>query len=152
MIRNPSRLYDGCPPVPQLHFKLRLIDHFLLGPLGAAWDVEITSAYRSTTAQAALYALDEARAQVKAKGISQHVLAEAVDVVPANGDFEGCFRWCLDRLLPWQAILEYAGDKPECIHLSLLSEIETIAEKRLLFYRGQWLNFDGTFPGAPVAA
>lgn len=145
MIRNPARLYEGCPPgVPQ-YYALRVVEWFLLKPLGEVWDVTITSAYRNAAAQANLYALDGARVARKAKGISQHVLGEAVDIVP-EGSMTDCYLWCIDNLRPYQALLEYAGDKSECIHLSIPSTIETVVSKRLLFVGGVWRPFDGTFP------
>lgn len=147
MIANPARIYEGCPPGTVQMYKLRLVDHFLLQPLGEAWDVRVTSAYRSQTAQSALYALDDQRSGRKAKGVSQHSLGEAVDVVTEPvGHLLACFEWCLKHLRPWQAILEYAGTRPECIHLSLPSEVVTIQAKRLLWYDGRWLTFEGQFP------
>ena len=145
MIRNPSRLYEGCPPGLPQHYALRIIEHFLLAPLGEVRDLTITSAYRSQTVQSGLYALDPAKAARKAKGISQHILGEAVDFVP-EGDMQECFLWCLDHLRPWQAILEYDAAGPEVIHLSIPSSIETIRSKRLLHVGGLWRDFDGTFP------
>lgn len=151
MIRNPERLYEGCPPGSSQAYKLRLIEHFLLAPLAAAFDFEITSAYRPTIAQAALYALDPKRAARKAKGVSQHVLAEAVDIVP-KGDLTECYRWCLEHLRAWQTILEYEKGRPHLIHLSLPSERTEIESKRLLFIDpvtgepGHFENFTGTFP------
>lgn len=145
MIINLPRLYEGCPPATIHHYKLRLVNHFLLKPLGEVWDILITSAYRSEASQASLFVGDSARIARKAKGISQHTLGEAVDFVP-KGSMEECFQWCLDHLRPWQAILEYEGEKPECIHLSLPSERMEIVSKRLLFYNGLWRNFDGTLP------
>lgn len=127
-------------------YKLRLLEHFILGPLGEVWDVTITSAYRDAIDQAGLYALDPARAPRKAKGVSQHVLGEAVDIIP-KGKMEDCYLWCVDHLRPWQAILEYEGSKPECIHLSIPSEKRETVRKRLLFYEGMWRNFDGALPG-----
>ena len=145
MILNPARLYEGCPPGVAQQYSLRLVEHFLLEPLGQVWDITITSAYRNQTAQSGLYALDPAKAARKAKGISQHVLGEAVDFVP-EGSMTDCYLWCLDHLRPYQALLEYDKTGPECIHLSIPSTIETIKSKRLLFVGGLWRVFDGTFP------
>ena len=145
MIRNPARLYEGCPPGVAQFYGLRLIEHFLLEPLGQVWDVTITSAYRNQTAQDGLYAMDAAKVARKAKGVSQHVLGEAVDFVP-DGSMTDCYLWCLDHLHPYQALLEYGKTGPECIHLSIPSQIETIKSKRLLFVGGLWRPFDGTFP------
>ncbi len=151
MIRNPERLFQGCPTGSMQFYKLRLIEHFLLAPLGATFDTEITSAYRSQTGQAALYVMDPKRAARKAKGVSQHVLGEAVDVVP-EGDLKVCFLWCLEHLRPWQAILEYEKGRPRLIHLSLPSEHPEIESKRLLFIDpvgdqpGRYENFTGSFP------
>lgn len=147
MILNPARLYEGCPPGIFAYYKLRLLEHYLLKPLAEVWDFTITSAYRSTTQDAALYALDPARAARKAKGVSQHIFGEAVDIVP-KGSITDCYLWCVDNLRPWQAILEYHGRRPECIHLSLPSERPEIVQKRLLFYEGLWRNFDGPLPPA----
>jgi hypothetical protein len=156
MIKNPSRLLENCPPGTHQAHSLRVLEHFLLNPLGEVWDVMVTSAYRSMTQQAGLYALDEARSARKAKGISQHVLGEAIDAVPERKGLtpeqalEECFLWCVEHLRPWQAILEYKGSRPECIHLSIPSERPEIVQKRLLFYDGLWRNYDGTLPGAAV--
>jgi hypothetical protein len=153
MIRNPSRLYQGCPVIPGLRYNLRLIEWYIMAPLAAEWDIELTSAYRSTTGQAGLYVLDEKRAARKAKGTSQHVLGEAVDFIVHGADIRDCFKWCL-QLRPWQAILEYHSGRPECIHLSIPSAIETIVSKRLLFLDppgdepGRYENFTGSFPEA----
>ena len=138
MIHNPSRLYQGSPDIIIAH-RLRLIEWFLLKPLGEVWDVTITSAYRSPQTQAAL------TVAAKAKGISQHTLGEAVDIVPV-GDMTKCYEWCLEYLRPWQALLEYANGKPSCIHLSIPSSIETIVSKRLIFSVGVWTPYTGTFP------
>ena len=146
MIRNPERLLQGCPPGTVQAYKLRLLEHFLLRPLSERWDITLTSAYRTATAQGALYALDQARAQRKAKGVSQHSLGEAVDFEP-DGSITDCFLWCADRLRFWQLILEYDRTRPECIHLSLPSERPEIRRKTLLFYGGVWQNFDGRLPG-----
>ena len=154
MILNPSRLFESVPPGTHQAHSLRMLEHFILKPLGEVWDVTITSAYRNMTQQAGLYALDQARSPRKAKGISQHVLGEAVDVVPQLKGvppaeaLEDCFLWCLDHLRPWQAILEYHGTRPECIHLSIPSERPEIVAKRLLFYDGLWRNYDGVLPQA----
>lgn len=156
MIRNPSRLYQGCPAVPAMRHSLKLIEWFILAPLGAVWDAEITRAYSSATGQAALYALDPKRAARKAKGTSQHVLAEAVDFIVHGTDLRDCFVWCLEHLRPYQAILEYAEGRAECIHLSIPSTVESIVSKRLLFIDpsgpepGHYQTFEGTFP--PEAA
>ena len=139
MIRNPSRLYDHQPADNErARHSLRLIDHFLLRPLGEAWDITITSAYRTPAAQAAL------TVAAKAKGVSQHTLGEAVDVVP-TGDMKACYVWCIEHLRPWQALLEYAAGVPSCIHLSIPSSIETIVSKRLIFSGGVWQPYTGTF-------
>ena len=138
MIRNPSRLYDGSPDIIIAH-RLRLIDWYLLKPLGEVWDVTITSAYRTPQAQAAL------TVAAKAKGISQHTLGEAFDFVPA-GSMTECYEWCLKYLRPWQALLEYKNGAPSCIHLSIPSSIETIVSKRLIFAGGVWTPYTGTFP------
>lgn len=130
------------------------MEHFLLAPLGAAWDVTITSAFRNGIDNGGLYALDPKRAARKAKGVSQHVLAEAIDFTIRGADLRDCFTWCLAHLRPFQAILEYHEGRPECIHLSLPSEIDTIAAKRLLFIDppgpeiGHYENFTGAFPEA----
>lgn len=145
MIVNPSRLYQDCPPATIQYYKLRLVDYFLLKPLGEVWDAMISSAYRSEANQVNLYQGDEARIARKAKGVSQHTLGEAVDIVP-KGSMEECFQWCVDHLRPWQAILEYVGTKPECIHLSLPSERLEIVSKRLLFYNGLWRPYSGELP------
>ena len=99
MIRNPARLYEGCPPGVPLFYALRLIEHFFLEPLGQVWNVTITSAYRNQTRQAGLYATDPIKAARKAKGVSQHTLGEAVDFVP-EGSITDCYLWCLDHLRP----------------------------------------------------
>ena len=138
MIRNPSRLYDGSPDIIILH-RLRLIDWYLLKPLAETWDIMITSAYRTPQAQAAL------PAGVKAKGISQHPLGEAVDFVP-DGDMKACYVWCLEHLRPFQALLEYKGAAPACIHLSIPSSVEGIVSKRLVYAGGVWTQYAGTFP------
>ncbi len=138
MIRNPSRLYDGSPDIIILH-RLRLIEWFLLKPLAEVWDITITSSYRTPAVQAAL------PAGVKAKGISQHTLGEAVDFVPV-GSMTECYVWCLDHLRPWQALLEYKDSAPSCIHLSIPSVQEHIISKRLIFSGGVWQTWTGTFP------
>ena len=149
MILNRSRLLDGCPPGTLQAYKLRLLGHFLLDPIGQAWDITLTSAYRSETAQAGLYALVPKKAARKAKGISQHSLGEAADFVP-KGSLTDCFLWCFDNLEPWQLILEYDDTVPECIHVSIPSEHTEIQSKRLLFYNGLWMPFTGTFPNLPA--
>jgi hypothetical protein len=141
MIRNPGRLFDGCPPGTLQAYKLRVLEHFLLAPLGAAWDLSIGRAYSSAAGQAALYAMDPKRAARKAKGTSQHCLGEAVDVTP-EGDIQECFLWCLEHLRPWQAILEYERGKPKLIHLSIPSDHPEIVSKRLLY-----LDPPGELPG-----
>jgi hypothetical protein len=149
MITNPNRLYEGCPQDSVEYYKLRLLDHFILRPLGEIWSATITSAYRAPLAQAELFSTDPARAARKAKGVSQHTLGEAVDLVPVGREekaFTDLYLWCLDNLRPWQAILEYDGSKPECIHLSIPSERPEIVQKRLLFYQGMWRNYEGTLP------
>lgn len=151
MIRNLTRLREGCPPAAPAFYKLRILEHFLLEPLGQNFDLTIISAYRSRANQAGLYALDPKLAARKAKGVSQHVLGEAVDFVP-DGDLTACFLWCLDHLRPWQAILEYERGKPRLIHLSIPSERPEIKWKRLLYLDpegpepGHFENFMGTFP------
>ena len=138
MIRNHSRLFQGSPDIIIAH-RLRLIEWFLLKPLAEAWDFTITSAYRTPQSQAAL------PAGVKAKGISQHTLGEAVDVVP-DGSMTECYEWCLEYLKPFQALLEYAKGKPSCIHLSIPSSVEGIVSKRLIYSGGVWTPYTGTFP------
>ena len=138
MLRNPSRLYEGSPDIIILH-RLRLIEWFLLRPLAETWDITITSAYRTPQAQAAL------TVAAKAKGISQHTLGEAFDFVPA-GSMQDCYVWCLEHLRPFQALLEYKGGAPSCIHLSIPSVQETIISKRLIFAGGVWQPWTGTFP------
>lgn len=152
MILNPARLLEGCPPASIACYKLRLLEHYLLRPLADVFDFTVPSAYRSTIDNAALYALDPERAARKARGISQHVLGEAADIVPVGRTFKECFLWIAEHLRPWQLILE-AGPKGrwECIHLSLPSERQEIAAKRLLFYGGEYRNFDGTFPDEAAA-
>jgi len=138
MIINPQRLYEGCPPGTIQAYKLRLLEHFMLRPLAEAWDITVTSAYRSISAQNAMVS------NRKAKGTSQHSLGEAADFVP-KGDMLKCFVDC-QGLRPHQLILEYDGIKPDCIHISMPSEHADILPKTLLFYNGLWRNFDGTFP------
>lgn len=138
MIRNPSRLYNGSPDIIIAH-RLRLIEWFLLRPLAEVWDISISGAYRTPQQQAAL------PAGVKAKGISQHTLGEAVDFVPV-GSMQECYVWCLEHLRPFQALLEYKGGAPSCIHLSIPSSIEGIVSKRLIFAGGVWTPYTGTFP------
>lgn len=151
MIRNPLRLLDGCPPGTIQVYKLRLVEHFLLVPLAMAWDFTITSAYRNAASQAGLYSLDPKLAARKAKNTSQHVLGEAVDILP-DGDLEKCYLWCLENLRPWQAILEYEKEAPRLIHLSVPSEHADITSKRLLYLDpptdepGHFENWTGTFP------
>jgi len=139
MIHNLSRLYDGCPPGIEAYHRLRLIEWFLLKPLGEVWGVTITGAYRTTQAQAALTVAQ------KAKGTSQHTLGEAIDFVP-DGSMSECYTWCLDNLRPYQALLEYGNGRPICIHLSIPSVVDTIVSKRLLFVDGLWRPFAGVFP------
>ena len=138
MIRNPSRLFQGSPDMIIAH-RLRLIDHYLLKPLAEVWDITITSGYRTPAAQAGL------TVAAKAKGISQHTLGEAVDIVPA-GSMQECYVWCVEHLRPWQLLLEYANSAPSCIHMSIPSSIETIVAKRLIFSGGVWTPYTGTFP------
>jgi|SRR6266850_91623 len=151
MIRNPARLLEGCPPGMIQTYKLRLVEHFLLVPLAMVWDFTITSAYRNAASQAGLYSLDPKLAARKAKNTSQHVLGEAVDVIP-EGDLEKCYVWCLENLRPWQVILEYEKGAPRLIHLSLPSEHTEILSKRLLYWDppddkpGHFETWAGQFP------
>jgi len=43
VILNPARLFETVPPGTQQAHSLRVLEHFLLKPLGEVWDVTITS-------------------------------------------------------------------------------------------------------------
>ena len=146
MIANPQRLMKGVPPITIQHYKLLLVEHFLLKPLAEVFDFTITSAYRTIDGQANLV---DGRGNLvpaakKAKGVSQHVLGEAVDIDSRHN--KRMYLWLLEHARPWQIILYFELGKTGGIHISIPSENEAIAEKQLLNIDGQWQWYRGDFP------
>ena len=146
MIANPNRLMKGVPPGTIQAYKLGLINHFVLLPLGGVFDFAITSAYRNLDAQANLK--DSAGKPIpkakKAKGISQHCLGEAVDIDGRHN--KRMYLWILDNLRPWQTILYFEQGRTTGVHVSIPSENEIIVSKSLLNVDGGWSWYRGEFP------
>ena len=146
MITNPDRLLKGVPPITVQHYKLLLVEHFLLKPLAEVFDFTITSAYRTLNRQANL--TDASGNTVpetkKAKGVSQHCMGEAVDIDGRHN--RRMYMWLLEHARPWQLILYLEEGKTSGLHISIPSENEAIQQKTLLNVDGDWQWYRGEFP------
>ena len=151
MITNPERLFQGCPPGAPHYYRLRLVDHYIVQPLGRLFELTITGALRQQAEQANLLYADGTKVpeEDKAKGTSQHVLGEVVDL--DGPDVRLAWEYAVKHLHPWQAILYlYESSEPKSIHLSIPSSHESIVQKTLIkwpaspgdkgwrFWRDEW--------------
>ncbi len=82
MITNPQRLYQDCPPGAPHYYRLRLVDHYIVKPLGRLYELTISGALRQQVEQANLLYADGTKVpeEDKAKGTSQHTLGEVADL------------------------------------------------------------------------
>jgi hypothetical protein len=149
MITNPLRLFKNVPPGGAELYKMQLLEHFYVKPLGKLFDFTITSALRSLSTQANLVdsSGNPVSSSKKAKGISQHCLAESFDV-DGNDSNKDIFLYTLENLFPWQIILYYEDGIATSVHISMPSENENIEQKTLLNIDGTYHWFSGEFPEA----
>ena len=112
-------------PDPEHLEKLFYVALLLFQPTRDKWGkIKVTSGYRSKAVNA----------QVGGKPTSQHVLGEALDLVPLEADIGAVFEWIINNLNFGQAIMENAGGK-EWIHLSMIRYNRTNNE--VLAFDGQ---------------
>ena len=110
------------------------------------FDFTITSAYRTIDGQANLV---DGRGNLvpaakKAKGVSQHVLGEAVDIDGRHN--KRMYLWILENARPWQLIMYLEEGKTAGLHISIPSENPAVEQKTLLNVDGTWQWYRGEFP------
>ncbi len=154
MIKNLTKFYGGLGAIisPQHKITLRATKFNLIDPideyiLARAWgDWTITSGYRSHEKQAQILANTPGKA---AKKLSQHELGEAFDFVGPN--MEQLYKWIFNRLRWWQLIVYFESEAEgepitaKHMHLSTISQVESIQRKALYNVNGTWKKYKGEF-------
>lgn len=120
LIRSDTALkmgIDNIPDSPEIRENLLKLGETILDSIRERWHspIRVTSGYRSKQLNKA----------VGGSRTSQHLVGEAADIVPTNGDVRGLFI-LIKRMINngeievGQAILEYGGSsRPRWIHVSL---------------------------------
>lgn len=146
MIVNPERLYVNASPGSMDHYKLTLLQFYILDPLAHWFDITVTSALRLNKDQANLRYADgtPVPAAQKAKGVSQHTLAEAFDFTCPT--MPQAFDFLVKKVPTWQLIFYIADGQAKSIHVSMPSWRTSIQKKTLLNVDGNWQNYTGTVP------
>lgn len=108
---------DNMPNSPDIRDSLTRLVNEILDPVRGRWGspIRVTSGYRCK----------ELNKAVGGSRTSQHLVGEAADIVPTNGDVRGLFILIKQminngEIEVGQAILEYGGSsRPRWIHVSL---------------------------------
>lgn len=120
LIRSNTALkmnIDNTPKSPEVRENLLKLGDTILDPIRERWGlpIRVTSGYRCK----------ELNKAVGGSRTSQHLVGEASDIVPMNGDVRGLFILIKQminngEIEVGQAILEYGGSsRPRWIHVSL---------------------------------
>jgi len=144
----------------RLLWKIKLTWHALGVPLVRKFPALFpTSGLRSDSRQKAMARDPLYAAKVAGAGkVSQHVLGEAGDLDGPRAALVEAFRWAHANLPWWQLIVYFKVPEPptglgESLHVSILSESPTVAQKALYYVNGSANTYLGRFDGVegPVA-